>query len=93
MRQEAFRDWNVFFVPTVLRIRGYRFYFYAREGSEPAHVHIEKGGGALKVWLGDVTIAKTEGLKPAEIREALKLTNEHRPLLVQAWHEFKRRKS
>ncbi len=81
------------FVPTILRIRGYRFYFYAREGIEPAHVHIEKGGGAIKVWLGDVTVAKTKGLKPAEIREALGLVREHRLMLVGAWHEFQRRKS
>jgi hypothetical protein len=36
-------------MPTFLRIRGYRFYAYAEEGNEPAHVHIDKGSGTMKV--------------------------------------------
>lgn len=37
-------------MPTVLYVKGYRFYFYAGDGAEPAHVHVEKGGGNGKVW-------------------------------------------
>jgi hypothetical protein len=28
-------------MPTVLRVDQFRFFFYAEEGSEPPHVHIE----------------------------------------------------
>ena len=80
-------------MPTVLRIRGYRFYFYALEGTEPAHVHVDKGAGTIKLWLRDLAIARTEGLKPAEIREVLRLTREHHHHLLTAWHEFEGRKS
>ncbi|MEO7797116.1 MAG: DUF4160 domain-containing protein [Opitutaceae bacterium] len=80
-------------MPTFLRIRGYRFYAYALEGNEPAHVHIEHGSGSMKVWLTDVSIASSEGLKPAEIRAALQLTREHRTILLKAWHEWEKRKS
>lgn len=80
-------------MPTFLRIRGYRFYAYAEEGNEPAHVHIDKGSGSMKVWLKDLSIAWSEGLKPAEIRAALRLTRENRTLLVEAWHEWQRHKS
>jgi len=30
-------------MPTVLRIRGYRFFFFSDESREPAHVHVESG--------------------------------------------------
>jgi Domain of unknown function (DUF4160) len=30
-------------MPTILRINGYRFFFYSNENDEPAHVHVEKG--------------------------------------------------
>ena len=79
-------------MPTVLRIRGYRFYFYAQEGTEPPHVHVDKGSGTIKLWLHDLAIARMEGLKPAEIREVLLLTREHRHQLLNAWHELERRK-
>jgi hypothetical protein len=29
-------------MPTVLRIGQYRFFFYAGDGNEPPHVHIER---------------------------------------------------
>ncbi len=80
-------------MPTVLRIRGYRFYFYALEGTEPPHVHVDKGPGTIKLWLRDLSIARMEGLKPAEIREVLRLTREHHNHLLTAWHEFEGRKS
>ena len=80
-------------MPTILRILGYRFYSYAMEGNEPPHVHIDKDAGTLKVWLADLTIAESEGLKPADIRTALRLAGEHRKTLLKAWHEFQNRKS
>ncbi len=80
-------------MPTVLRIRGYRFYFFALEDTEPPHVHVDKGSGTIKLWLHDHSIARMEGLKPAEIREVLHLTSEHHHQLLKAWHEFQGRKS
>ncbi len=28
-------------MPTVLRIKSFRFHFYSDEGKEPAHIHVE----------------------------------------------------
>src|SRR2546426_8436204 len=36
--------------PTVLRVRGYRFYFFSREEPRP-HVHVQHAGGEAKFWL------------------------------------------
>jgi Domain of unknown function (DUF4160) len=38
-------------MPTLIRINGFRFFFYSNENNEPPHVHIEKGEGNAKVWL------------------------------------------
>ena len=41
-------------MPTVLRISGFRFFFYSLEGSEPPHIHVEHGGSVAKFWLNPV---------------------------------------
>lgn len=40
-------------MPTVLRWKGYRFFFFSNEGdpSEPLHVHVRKDRSAAKYWL------------------------------------------
>jgi hypothetical protein len=80
-------------MPTVLRSRGFRFYFFAEEGNEPPHVHVDKGSGTVKFWLRDWSIASSEGLKPAEIRLASEIAKENAQILNEAWHEFHQRKS
>ena len=80
-------------MPTVFRIHGYRFYFYALEGTEPPHVHVDNGSGTVKLWLHDLSFARMEGLKPAEIREVLRLAREHHHHRLTAWHECKGRKN
>lgn len=35
-------------MPTILRVGGFRFYFYSHEPNEPAHVHIDKGNATAK---------------------------------------------
>ena len=35
-------------MPTLLRLNGFRFYFYSHEPNEPPHVHIEFGDKLAK---------------------------------------------
>ena len=37
-------------MPTVLNIKGYRFFFFSLEGNEPPHIHIEHGDKVGKKW-------------------------------------------
>lgn len=39
-------------MPTVLRLEGYKFFFYSDEGDprEPAHIHVFKSGSEAKFW-------------------------------------------
>jgi len=36
---------------TILLIHGWRFFFYSSEGSEPIHIHCQKGDMECKYWL------------------------------------------
>ena len=59
--------------PTVLRVRGYRFYFFSRE--EPrAHVHVQHAVGEAK---SAVVLHANYGLKPTQVAEAKRLVEEH----------------
>ena len=75
-------------MPTVLRLNGYRFYFYSHEPNEPPHVHVDKGGATLKAWLDPVALARTSGFRPREINAILAMVVEHRVMLMEAWHEY-----
>jgi hypothetical protein len=35
-------------MPTVLRVGPFRFFFYAGDGNEPPHVHVEHGDAEAK---------------------------------------------
>jgi hypothetical protein len=75
-------------MPTVLRLNGYRFYFYSHEPNEPPHVHVDKAGATLKAWLDPVELASASGFRPREINAILTLVAEHRATLLEAWHEY-----
>jgi len=76
-------------MPTILLINGYRFYFYAGDWNEPAHVHVEKGEGVAKIWLEPSLSPKYfEGFKAKEKKEILKLATENYELLKTKWYEF-----
>ena len=38
-------------MPTILLIRGWRFFFYANEANEPIHIHCRKAEKECKYWL------------------------------------------
>ncbi|WP_317039646.1 DUF4160 domain-containing protein [Tangfeifania diversioriginum] len=40
-----------FVMPVVLRIKGYRFYFFSNESGEPKHIHVNKADANGKIWL------------------------------------------
>lgn len=77
-------------MPTVLRIGPFRFYFYANEGTEPAHIHVDNGDGECKFWLDDVRLADGGDLRPSDLRRVEQLVREHREHLLRSWDEFQR---
>jgi hypothetical protein len=73
--------------PTVLRLRGLRFYFYAAE--EPrCHVHVRGSSGKAKFWMEPlVELAQNHGLSRRELRLAQRLIQENEHVIRKAWEE------
>lgn len=71
--------------PTVLRVRGFRFYFFSRE-ERRRHVHVQHADGEAKFWIDPaVELHANYGLKPKQIAEAEKLVEEHLHEIRSAW--------
>ncbi len=61
-------------MPTVLRVKGYQFYFYAHENSEPPQIHDAKAGCDAKFWLSPARLVVNHGFRPHD--------------LLEKWNEF-----
>jgi hypothetical protein len=75
-------------MPTVLRIKGYRFFFFSNEGDEPIHIHIEKAENYAKFWLDPVSIAVDFGFNSKQLREINLLIEENLDLIKEKWDEY-----
>jgi Domain of unknown function (DUF4160) len=75
-------------MPTLLRLNGFRFYFFSHEPNEPPHVHIDKGDATIKVWLETNEVAKSRGFRAHEIGGILKLVSERQMMFLEKWHEY-----
>jgi hypothetical protein len=74
-------------MPTLLRVEGFRFFFFSNEGQESSHIHVSKGDGAAKLWLRAVRLVYAHGLTPAELRRVRELAVEHEGAFLERWHE------
>jgi hypothetical protein len=49
-------------MPTLLRWKGYRFFFYSADFWEPAHIHVYKDGRKRRLGWGNLTVALNFGV-------------------------------
>ena len=77
-------------MPTVLREGGYRFFFFSREGQEPAHVHVDQAARFAKFWLTPVAVAHTHGFRSSELTALTRLVITHRAFFEEKWNEHLR---
>ena len=76
-------------MPIVLRIKSYRFGFYASDDDEPPHVHVKKNGKHAKFWLTPtVSLDYNQRYRPHELNEVRKLVEEHHEQLLEEWNGF-----
>ena len=40
-------------MPTIIFLKGWRFFFYANERNETPHIHVSKGDAEGKFWLDE----------------------------------------
>ena len=75
-------------MPTVLRIKGYKFKIYSNENDEAPHVHIAKAGGNAKYWLvPEIAEEYSYGFTVRERRDIKILIRFNHALLLKAWYE------
>ena len=75
-------------MPTVLRIGGYRFFFYANENGEPHHIHVQRERMLAKFWLAPVSLANSTGFPAQELIRLLGIVETNRQTFVEAWNGF-----
>ncbi len=74
-------------MPTILKLNGYRFFFYSNEHT-PEHIHVEKQNCAAKFSLEPVELVKSKGFNSNEINEIRKLVIVHQQLFKSKWYEY-----
>lgn len=79
-------------MPVVLRVGGYKFWFYEADLDEPPHVHVGKAGSEAKFWLEPILQARSRGFREHELNDIAKITREHRGQLLASWREERRKR-
>ncbi len=75
-------------MPTILKVQGYRFFFFSQEGNEPPHIHVEHGDKVAKYWLNPTNLASSYGFRSNELSKIRILVNEHNELFLEKWYEY-----
>jgi hypothetical protein len=71
--------------PTILREKGYRFFFFSREESR-IHIHVVCTDGEAKFWLEpDIELAKNYNLSLAQLKEIESIIEVHYDKFKSAW--------
>jgi hypothetical protein len=76
-------------MPTALRFRAYRFYFYSYDCGEPRHMHVDREGRSAKFWLDpNVTLEENHGYSRQELRDIERITRDNLEHLRDEWDSF-----
>lgn len=73
-------------MPTLLKIRGFKFFFYSNEHL-PKHIHILKGEAFAKVNLENLEVCFSN-LKSKDLIFALDVLKTHREDFLRSWNEY-----
>ena len=75
-------------MPTVSRIGPYRFFFYAGDRDEPAHVPIERDDMIAKFWLEPVRLQSSGGFSRLELSRIQRILTRAQKELLEAWNAY-----
>ena len=75
-------------MPALLRVGGYRFFFYSLEDREPPHIHVAHAGRYAKFWLNPVTLASNRGFRSHELTVIRQLALENRDFFLEKWNAY-----
>lgn len=74
-------------MPVVLRIKGYKFWFYQADLDEPPHVHVGKGNHEAKYWVDPIAVARPGRFKDHELNQIERILTKNREEILRVWQE------
>jgi hypothetical protein len=74
-------------MPVVLRVKGYRFWFYEADLDEPPHVHIGKGGKEAKYWIEPIALARSGKFRKQELHEIERILIAYQDDILVTWRK------
>jgi len=74
-------------MPTVLKIDGYRFFFFSDEHT-PEHIHIEKGDSYARIEIESLKVTDSYNLNSKELKKLLALVTKNKDKLKGTWNEY-----
>jgi len=74
-------------VSTILRVDGFRFFFFSDE-HPPSHIHVEKGDGYARIELKSLRITDSYDLNSKELKKLTVLVKQNNERLQKAWDEY-----
>jgi hypothetical protein len=73
--------------PTVLKYKGYRFFFFSAE-EKRMHIHIVSNGAEAKFWIEpSVEMAVNNGFSTIETNEMKKIITENENKIRSSWNK------
>jgi hypothetical protein len=76
-------------MPTLLRLNGFRFFFYSNENNEPIHVHVNKADANGKIWLEpSISVEYLIGFTKSEERQILAIVDANMDNFKNKWNEY-----
>jgi hypothetical protein len=70
--------------PTVKIVGPYRFFFYANELGEPAHIRVRRDRAVTKFWLGEVALARSRRFGAQELARIEQIVRDHEGEFLEA---------
>jgi hypothetical protein len=74
-------------MPVVLRIKGYRFWFYEADLAEPPHIHVGKGVKEAKYWVAPIALARSGRFRQQELHEIERILHAYQGDILAAWRK------
>ena len=79
-------------MPVILRIKGYRFWFYEADLDEPPHVHVGKEGKEAKYWIAPIVLARAGRFREHELTEIERILITYQEDVLNVWREEYRKR-
>ena len=74
-------------MPTILKIDGYRFFFFSDEHT-PEHIHIEKADAYARIEIASLKVTDSYNINSKELKKLLNLVQKNKLELQGAWNEY-----